>query len=119
MIGGGLDKGRVMAICLQCGGEMTEGISCLTDPVVIGGRSYAPIPFGHEVRPRHRYEPDECHDCSTPLGGVHHPGCCVERCPACHGQAISCGCVTDRDALHESTRSPRCRAHAFLRVIGR
>ena len=25
---------------------MTEGISCLTDPVIIGGKAYAPIPFG-------------------------------------------------------------------------
>ena len=84
-----------MAICAHCGGEMTEGISCLTDPVIIDGKVYAPIRWGQELRPRHRYEPEECRDCATPLGGVHHPGCCLERCPACHGQAISCGCVPD------------------------
>ena len=70
-----------MAICSHCGGEMTDGISCLTDPVVIDGKSYAPIRWGQELRPRHRYEPEECRDCATPLGGVHHPGCCMERCP--------------------------------------
>ena len=57
-----------MAICSHCGGEMTEGISCLTDPVIIDGRAYAPIPWGQELRPRHRYEPEECRDCGTPLG---------------------------------------------------
>ena len=83
-----------MAICSHCGGEMTDGISCLTDPVVIDGKPYAPIRWGQELRPRHRYEPEDCRDCGTPLGGVHHPGCCMERCPACHGQAIGCGCVS-------------------------
>ena len=76
---------------------MTEGISCLTDPVVIEGRAYVPIPWGQELRPRHRYEPEDCRDCGTPLGGMHHPGCCMERCPACRGQAIACGCVTEAD----------------------
>ena len=68
MIGGTVEQRRVMAICSHCGGEMTEGISCLTDPVVIEGRAYAPIPWGQELRPRHRYEPEECRDCGTPLG---------------------------------------------------
>ena len=104
-----------MAICSHCGGEMTEGISCLTDPVIIGGRAYAPIPWGQELRPRHRYEPEECRDCGTPLGGVHHPGCCMERCPACHGQAIGCDCVR-RARLHLRARQdgalPLARAAA-------
>ncbi len=82
-----------MAVCSHCGGEMTEGISCLTDPVIIGGKAFARIRWGQELRPRHRYEPEECRDCGTPLGGVHHLGCCMERCPACHGQAIECGCL--------------------------
>jgi hypothetical protein len=105
-----------MAICSHCGGEMAEGISCLTDPVVIGGRSYAPIPWGQELRPRHRYEPEECRDCGTPMGGVHHPGCCMERCPACHGQAIGCDCLTEYDCEFESGRTMRCRAHVLRRV---
>ena len=69
-----LNKGEVMPICSHCGGEMTDGISCLTDPVIIGGKAYAPVRWGQELRPRHRYEPEECRDCGTPLGGVHHPG---------------------------------------------
>jgi hypothetical protein len=116
MIGATAEQGRVMAICSQCGGEMTEGISCLTDPVIIDGKAYAPIPWGQELRPRHRYEPEECRDCGTPLGGIHHPGCCMERCPACHGQAIGCDCVTEPECDYGSGRTARCRSHELRRV---
>lgn len=34
-----------------------------------------------------------CHDCKVTDGGVHHPGCGMERCPLCGGQLISCGCI--------------------------
>ncbi len=105
-----------MAICLHCGGEMTEGISCLTDPVIINGKAYATIPWGQELRPRHRYEPEECRDCGTPLGGIHHPGCCMERCPACHGQAIGCECVREAECTFGRARSARCTAHVLRRV---
>lgn len=33
-----------------------------------------------------------CHDCGTPPGYLHHPGCHNEVCPKCLGQAIGCGC---------------------------
>jgi hypothetical protein len=100
-----------MAICARCGGETTDGISCLTDP---------PVRWGQELRPRHQYEPDECRGCGTPLGGAHHPGCCLERCPACHGQAITCPCVTDVEAedhcVFERSGTHCCRAHVLRRV---
>lgn len=38
-----------------------------------------------------------CRDCGTPEGGLHHSGCCVERCPRCLGQAIGCGCRWEGD----------------------
>jgi hypothetical protein len=107
-----------MAICKICGGEMTDGISCLSDPIVIGGKAYAPIRFGQESRPRRGVVPDECSDCRTPLGGVHHPGCCVERCPACLGQALWCPCVDEPPCEHESIRAPRCRWHVLRRAGG-
>ena len=35
---------------------------------------------------------DTCHDCACAEGERHLPGCDMERCPLCGGQAISCDC---------------------------
>jgi hypothetical protein len=74
-----------MAVCNYCGLEMMAAVSCTDTPIVIRGLEYKPIRNG---RKRGR-----CGDCGAPPGGVHHHGCDMERCPACRGQSISCGCV--------------------------
>ena len=33
-----------------------------------------------------------CHDCATPEGAFHLPGCDMEICPFCSGQLLSCDC---------------------------
>ena len=38
-----------------------------------------------------------CHDCAAIKGQYHVPGCDVERCPVCGGQAIGCDCAYEGD----------------------
>ena len=122
-----------MAVCPQCSGEMTEHISCLPDLINIGSQDFEPIRWGKERSSRGRVIDFDCRDCGTPPGGVHHPGCCVERRPACLGQAFGCPCFYDPDADDDSyevavprdidavprrvrrRRRARCRAHLFRR----
>jgi hypothetical protein len=76
-----------MAVCGACNKEMTDGVSCVSVPFTLDdGQEHEPVPYDG---------PEKCHDCSTPAGGFHHPGCDMEGCPKCGGQLISCGCIAD------------------------
>lgn len=91
-----------MARCSYCKLEMTDQVACtmkIYDDMV-GKPPLARIPYGTEPNLLAWVErgeipalPDNCRDCGTPLNGLHHPGCDVERCPGCGGQAIGCDCT--------------------------
>ena len=98
-----------MAVCKHCDQEMTGGVPCVATPVPLKTdwqtgdhfdppRVVQPVRYGDETRGG-RDAP--CHDCGTPPGGFHHPGCDWEECPACHGQIISCGCLDEPEEDEE------------------
>ena len=41
----------------------------------------------------------DCHNCACKLGDLHDPGCAVEQCPRCGGQAISCHCIYEINGM--------------------
>lgn len=81
-----------MAICKYCSREMLKAKSCFKVPMKIKGKLYNPLKFGEEG---YDEESERCHDCNVSIGGYHHVGCDMERCPACGGQLISCGCLDE------------------------
>lgn len=84
-----------MAVCDYCLQEMTTVAGCTL--VRYDGETRDRIKYGEEAGDAYCSTAGPCHDCGATAGHYHHPGCDVERCPTCGGQAISCDCVSEGD----------------------
>jgi hypothetical protein len=73
---------------------MLDADTCTQRVVELVDGRYNRIRFGEEGL---RLDDDHCTDCGVARGGLHHPGCDVERCPRCGDQQISCDCWEEWD----------------------
>ena len=74
------------AICDTCKEAMYEGGGCIA-------HGYSASKHGPAIKAEPydgQWTGAVCHDCNAAEGSYHHPGCDVERCPACGLQAIGC-----------------------------
>lgn len=74
--------------------------------VPIAGINHTRIPWGSELIWTDESMGDArpapvCRDCACLLGELHGPMCCLEECPSCFGQFISCDCDYGENALWE------------------
>lgn len=89
-----------MAVCIYCDQEMTDeqvrGCTLTHYSDIVGSPPLERLRFGTLAEGGHdlvRLDPGQrCHDCNCGTGELHHPGCDVEMCPKCKGQAAFCDC---------------------------
>ena len=80
------------AICKQCDQDMTDSDCCTIEPLIYpDGAEFAPVLHSGALN---------CRDCNASHGFAHHVHCCVERCPRCEGQLISCACGEPPEVTH-------------------
>ena len=84
--------------CKACKRTKQSDEGCTTRPKKIKGIEYLPIPYGKESawEMYHMTPEPNCRDCGTPLGKYHHLKCCVEQCPVCGRQWITCKCKHEK-----------------------
>jgi hypothetical protein len=83
-----------MAICTSCQQEMHDKVGCTKTAFqdFDDNQPRQRIPFGTEVNAIGK-NAENCPDCLVPCSALHHPGCDIEQCPRCNGQAVTCGCA--------------------------
>jgi hypothetical protein len=104
-----LSKEYKMAVCDYCNKEMRRAYGCTLSVFddYPGGKPITRIRYGDEREDWGAKSGKRCGDCGCKPGYFHHPGCDIECCPVCSGQAFSCNCVEDEtDEIVSFTDDP-------------
>ncbi len=98
-----------MAKCKYCNREMLTADGCGCTAYLVHGKKYPRIKVGdwQDYADRWYWSTDDdfkskyrCGDCGAKWGFQHHPGCDLEVCPVCGGQALSCECLDEATILN-------------------
>lgn len=97
-----------MAKCQYCGREMLTADGCKCTAFMVKGKRYPRIKVGDGFENRLNMTEEQkkkyrCGDCGAKWGFQHHPGCDLEQCPICGGQALSCGCLDAAELVVPAT----------------
>jgi hypothetical protein len=90
----------------MCRQEMHDRVGCTLE-VFSDFADDEPRPrvrFGDETRMELGRQ-EHCPDCLAPRNTFHHPGCDIEQCPRCGGQALTCGCAVEFRPSDEALRA--------------
>ena len=89
---------------IACRIKIRQDVLARLAPGDVAGRAWVDMIFPHKDDPNNLIAPDEvirtdhrCPDCDVDVGEFHLPGCDIEVCPKCAGQAISCRCSRSED----------------------